>query len=445
MPEAEVGAPRRLIGRFDATMLVVGSMIGSGIFIVSAESSRLVGTGARLLLVWGTAGLLTCLAALCCAELAVMFPKAGGPYVFFREAYGDLAGFLFGWTLVLVIQTGTIAAVAVAFARFLGVLVPSVEGWTARLVAAGVVLVLTFTNSLGLKTGTRTQNVLTVVKYVALFSLMAGGFLAPRVAGGPASLPSTPEGGALALAFAAALVGPAFAQSAWTNVTFAGAEVARPERTFPFALAGGCLLVTVLYVATNVSYLRVLGLDGIAHAPLDRVGTAAAARLLPGSGASLMAGFILISTFGCANGLILSGARVIYALAKDGLFFGAAARLNDRAVPGAALVVQALWSSLLALSGTYSQLLQYVVSVELVVVILLVAAVPVLRRKQPGVARPYRTFGYPATPTVFFLLAIPLTVLLAVARPHTTWPGYLLVLAGLPAYAIARRATRSDG
>jgi APA family basic amino acid/polyamine antiporter len=437
--------PRRLIGPFDATMLVVGSMIGSGIFIVSAESARQVGTPGRLLAVWIAAGFMTLLAALSCAELAVMFPAAGGPYVFFREAYGPMAGFLFGWTMVLVIQTGTIAAVAMAFAKFFGVLVPAVAGTRAKVVASGVVIVLTVTNALGLKTGTRIQNVLTVVKYAALLALTAGGmFLAvapPEAAPAAAVSASAPVGIAFALAFALALVGPSFSQSAWTNVTFPGGEVKDPGKTFPVALLLGCFLVAALYVLANVGYLRALGFDGIAHAPSDRVGTAVADRLWPGAGGTMMAGAILVSTFGCANGLILSGARVIYALAADGLFLAPGATLNRFGVPGLALAGQAVWASLLVASGTYSDLLKYVVSVELIVLILLVTAVPVLRRRRPDAPRGYRTWGYPLTPAIFVLLAASLAALLAIAEPRTTWPGYLLVLLGVPVYLVrARRA-----
>jgi APA family basic amino acid/polyamine antiporter len=430
------GGPRRLIGLVDATALVVGSMIGSGIFIVSAESARQVGTPGRLLFVWVLAGALTLLAANACAELATLFPLAGGPYVFFREAYGPLAGFLYGWTTALVIQTGTIAAVAVAFAKFLGVLVPTVSGGATKAVAALVVLALTGSNALGLKAGTRVQNVLTAVKVAALFALTAGGILFGRAAA-EARPENAPSAGALALAFALALVGPAFSQSAWTNVTFPGAEIADPARTFPRALLLGCALVTGLYVLANVGYLRTLGLSGIAHAPQDRVGSAAAAALVPGGGA-WMAAAILVSTFGCVNGLVLSGARVVYALAADGHLPAAAARLNGAGVPGVALALQAAWALVLVLSGTYSELLRYVVAVEFVVLILLVLAVSALRRKIPARERPFRTWGHPVTSGVFVLLAAAVVVLLAIASPRTTLPGFGIVLLGIPVF-FARR------
>jgi basic amino acid/polyamine antiporter, APA family len=435
--------PRRLIGRFDATMLVVGSMVGSGIFIVSAESARLVGTSGRLLLVWGAAGGLTLLAALACAELATMFPEAGGPYVFFREAYGPMAGFLYGWTMALVVQTGTIAAVAVAFSKFLGVLAPSVSGGTAKAAAALVVLVLTATNASGLKAGTRVQNVLTVVKVAALVALTAGGllFAGSRVAPPAAASAPAPAGAALGVAFVLALVGPAFAQSAWTNVTFPGAEVKDPGRTFPVALLAGCALVVGLYVLANVGYLNVLGWEGVAQAPEGRVGTAAAERLLPGAGGAAMAAAILVSTFGCANGLVLSGARVFWALARDGFLPASAARMNGAGVPGAALALQGAWAVCLVLSGTYSDLLRYVVSVEFVVLVLLVAAVPVLRKKRPGALRPYRAWGHPVTTGLFLAAATSVVAVLAVASPRATWPGYGLVLLGVPVYLLRRKGT----
>jgi APA family basic amino acid/polyamine antiporter len=444
--EKEAGVPRRVIGPFDATALVVGSMIGSGIFIVSAESARLLGTPGRLLAVWAAAGLLTLLAALSCAELAALFPLAGGPYVFFREAYGERISFLFAWTLLLVVQTGTIAAVAVAFSKFLGALVPSVTGWYAKGVAVLVVAALTGTNALGVKTGTRTQNVLTVVKYAALLGLTLGGFLlTPKTVAlqtGASPELSAPSGGALALAFALALVGPSFAQSAWTNVTFPGAEVRDPGRTLPLALILGCLLVSVLYVFANASYLRVLDLSGIAYATGDRVGTASAEALLPGRGGAWMAAAILVSTFGCANGLILSGARVMYALAADGLFVAPAARLNGAGVPGVALALQALWTSLLIASGTYSELLRYVVAVEFLILILLVLAVPVLRKKKPDAARPFRTPAWPLLGGTFVVAASVLVVLLAAGSPRTTWPGLGLVLLGAVVHhAWKRRAS----
>ncbi|HEY1251933.1 MAG TPA: amino acid permease [Thermoanaerobaculia bacterium] len=440
---------RQGIGRFDALALVVGSMVGSGIFIVSAESARLLRSAPLLLAVWTVAGLLTLAAAVSCAELAAMLPRAGGQYVFFREAYGPLAGFLFGWAMLLVIQTGTIAAVAAAFARFLAVFLPrlSDSSWGSlgplaptpqRLVAIGVVVLLTATNATGLRAGTVTQNVFTTLKLAALLALALGGLLLGTAgAAEPAAVSLSPP--AFALVFAAALVGPFFSQTAWNNVTFAGEEVREPGRNLPRALLLGCLIVTAAYVATNAAYLRTLGLSGIATAPQDRVGTAAAGALFGPAGALAMAAAILVSTFGCVNGLILSGARVSYAMARDGHFFSALARLNRAAVPANALWLQAAWASLLVLSGTYSQLLRYVVSADLLLYVLLVLAVPVLRRKAPDAPRPFRAPGYPWLQLAYAGCGLAVIVLLLLGNPRTTWPGYVLLVSGVPVFLFWRR------
>ena len=439
---------RRGIGRLDAVALVVGSMIGSGIFIVSAESARLVGSSFGLLAVWSLAGLLTTSAALSCAELAAMLPRAGGQYAFFREAYGPLAGFLFGWAMFLVIQTGTIAAVAVAFAKFLGVLFPGVSDapWVAagplslspqRLGAIAVIGLLTASNATGLRAGTATQNVFTVAKLAALAALAIGGLVLGRAAGAPdpAGSPSFPA----AMAVAAAMVGPLFSQSAWNNVTFAGEEVREPGRTLPFALLVGCAVVTLLYVLTNAAYLRTLGLAGIAQAPSDRVGTAAAERLFGPFGGAAMAAAILVSTFGCVNGLVLSGARVSFAMARDGLFFRPLARVNAGGVPGNALRLQGAWASLLVLTGTYSQLLKYVISADLLLYVLLVVAVVVLRRRRPEWLRPFRAPGYPWVQLGYAAAGLVLIALLLAGNPSTTWPGYVLLASGVPVYLFWRR------
>ncbi|HTR04826.1 MAG TPA: amino acid permease [Thermoanaerobaculia bacterium] len=449
----------RRIGRLDATALVVGSMIGSGIFIVSAESARLLGSPGGLLLTWVVAGALTLAAASSCAELAAMLPRAGGQYVFFREAYGPLAGFLFGWAMFLVIQTGTIAAVAVAFARFLGVLVPSVSSapWVAagplslssvQLVALAVIALLTASNATGLKAGTRTQNVFTAAKLAALLGLALAGLVLGRSGvafPGPAFFDArgvsgqTLSGFALTAAFAAALVGPLFSQSAWNNVAFAGEEIRDPGRNLPFALLVGCLVVAVLYVLTNVAYLRALPFAGIQHAPEDRVGTAAAGALFGAAGPPLAAAAILVSTFGCVNGLVLSGARVSFAMARDGLFFRGLERLNAARVPAAALWLQAAWAGVLVLSGTYSQLLRYVISADLVLYVGLVLAVVALRRRRPEWPRPYRAAAYPWLPLLYAAAGLLLIALLLAGNPGGTWPGYAMLATGVPAYFFWRR------
>jgi APA family basic amino acid/polyamine antiporter len=451
----------RGIGRLDATALVVGSMIGSGIFIVSAKSARVLGSGGWLLAAWAIAGVLTMVAALCCAELAAMMPRAGGQYVFFREAYGPLFGFLFGWTMFLVVQTGTIAAVAVAFAKFLGVLWPAVSETetsvgpfsvsVAQGVGVAVIVLLTASNATGLETGTRTQNVFTFAKFTALLGLTACGLALGRP---DAALRESgfwtavsPDGHvlhglALLVALGIAMVGPLFSQSAWNNVTFAGEEVERPDRTLPMALLVGCLLVTTLYVLANVAYLNVLPLHAIQHAPADRVATAVATALFGPGAARVMAIAIMISTFGCVNGLILSGARVSFAMARDGLFFRRLERLNDAAVPANALWAQALWASILALSGSYSDLLEYVISVDILFFVLLVVAVIVLRRRRPDLPRPFRAPWYPVLPLFYAAAGAVLIAVLLAGNPRTTWPGYLLVLSGVPVYFAWRRRGR---
>ena len=451
----------RSIGRFDATALVVGSMIGSGIFIVSAESSRVVGSPGWMLAAWVIAGTLTMIASLSCAELAAMLPRAGGQYVFFREAYGPLFGFLFGWTLFLVVQTGTIAAVAVAFARFTGVLVPSVSSANV-LVALGpvkvsavqglalvVILLLTASNATGLKTGTVTQNVFTVAKFAALAALTVFGLV---LGGGPnaalrsegffrAALPSgeTLTGLALVFALGTAMVGPLFSQSAWNNVTFAGEEIREPAKTLPFALLFGCLVVTAVYVLANLAYLNVLPFAAVQRPPEDRLATAVATTLFGAGAAKAMAAAIMVSTFGCVNGLILSGARVSFAMARDGHFFAGLARLNRASVPANALWAQGAWACLLVLSGTYSDLLKYVISVDILFFVLLVMSVIVLRVKRPEWPRPFRAPGYPLLPLLYALAGVVLIAILLKGNPRTTWPGYALCLSGVPIYFLWRQ------
>ena len=484
----------RGLGLADATMLVVGSMIGSGIFIVSAESSRLVGAPGWLLAAWALAGVMTISGALCCAELAAMMPRAGGQYVFLREAYGPATAFLFGWALLLVIQTGTIAAVAVAFANFAGVFVPAISGsrylvapvvfgrWalslsTQQAVAIGSILLLTWANTRGLRTGKLIQNTLTVAKTAALLGLVvvglalgwnarAAAFTAswwhPAANGWRASVaqPGLAVAGGLALAMllGKAMVGPLFAQSAWNNVTFAGGEVRDPKRNLPRSLLLGCGIVVALYLLANLAYVVTLALPEIQAAPQNRVATAAMRVALGAPGTALMAAAIVVATFGCNNGLILAGARVSYAMARDGLFFARIGRLNAHQVPAAALVVQGLWASILVLprsvardaatgavsfGNVYTQLLEYIVPADLVMYGVMVLAVLVLRRRAPDVPRPYRALGYPLTPVVYLALALLLVIDLAWLAPATSGIGYLIVASGLPAYALWRRAGAS--
>ena len=492
-PGTDTGSARRLergLGPLDATMLVVGSMIGSGIFIVSAESSRLVGAPGWLMMAWALAGLLTITGSLSCAELAAMMPRAGGQYVFLREAYGPGTGFLFGWSMLLVIQTGTIAAVAVAFANFLGVLVPSVSGAsylvepvalgryavslsTQQLVAVVMILLLTAVNTRGLGVGRVIQNSFTVAKTAALAGLIVAG-LAFGVNGGAAAFTSSwwnpwangwdparaqpglgvAGGLALAMLLGRAMVGPLFAQSAWNNVTFTAGEVRDPGRNLPRALLAGCALVVALYLLANLAYVVTLPLAGIQSAPQNRVATAAMQAVFGPAGTVLMAIAIVISTFGCNNGLILAGARVTYAMARDGLFFRRIGTLNAHHVPATALLVQGVWAAALTLVRTvgtdpatgavtygnvYTQLLEYIISADLVFYALMVAAVIVLRRKAPDAPRPYRTAGYPLVPLVYVVLAVLLVIDLAYLTPSTSGVGYLLVLTGIPVYLVWRR------
>jgi basic amino acid/polyamine antiporter, APA family len=485
----------RGLGLLDATMIVVGIMIGSGIFITSAESSRLVGSPGWLLVAWALAGVMTIAGALCCAELAAMMPHAGGQYVFLGKAYSPGTGFLFGWSLFLVIQTGTIAAVAVAFANFSGVLFQGIaadnyliapQRWggyaislsTQQLVAVAMILFLTASNTRGLRVGKVIQNTFTFTKTAALIGLIVIGLVwgwnhssaaytsswwhpesngwNPQVA-----QPGLKAIGALALAMLVgrAMTGPLFAQSAWNNVTFTAGEVENPGRNLPRALLIGCGLVVGLYLLANLAYVVTLPLSGIQTAPQGRVATALMQAILGPRGTIVMAIAIMISTFGCNNGLILAGARVYYAMAKDGLFFPSIGALNARSVPAVALIAQGVWAALLTLPRTvtsdprtgavvygnvYNQLLEYIISADLIFYVLMVAAVIVLRRKAPELTRPYRTFGYPIVPLLYIALALLIVIDLAVLAPRTSGIGYALVLTGIPAYLIWRRGSAAQ-
>jgi APA family basic amino acid/polyamine antiporter len=436
----------RGLGLWDATMIVAGSMIGSGIFIVSADIARQVGSPGWLLMVWLLTGLLTLTAALSYGELAAMMPKAGGQYVYLREAYGPAVGFLYGWTLFLVIQCGTIAAVAVAFAKFLAVLVPAVAPVPVqRGVAIAVIVLLTAFNLRGVQAGKWIQNVFTIAKLGALAALIVLGLFASH-ASAPALTQADFWGSRSALelglwtAIGTAMVGSLFSSDAWNNITFTAGEVREPQRNIPLSLALGTLIVTGLYLLANVAYLNALSLEAIQTAAQDRVGTAAAESILGSGAAGLMAAAIMVSTFGCVNGLVLAGARVYYAMAQDGLFFKGAGVLSDHGVPARGLQLQAVWACLLTLSGSYGNLLDYVIFAALLFYVLTVGAIFVLRRKQPDAERPYRAFGYPVVPALYVVLALLLMADLLVYKPDYTWPGLGIVLAGLPVYWFTRRA-----
>jgi APA family basic amino acid/polyamine antiporter len=493
----------RGLGLLDSTMIVAGSMIGSGIFIVSADIARQVGSPGLLLLVWVITGLLTIGAALSYGELAAMMPRAGGQYVYLREAYSPLWGFLYGWTLFLIIQTGTIAAVAVGFARFLGILVPAVSpnawiippinlsaGYAASLsvqqaVAIALIVLLTFINTRGLTVGKLIQNVFTSAKTLALMGLIVLGVVVGR--NGEAisanfgnfwvqrglvpitpDLPWMPTVSAAAglfgllVALSVAQVGSLFSADAWNNITFTAGEVKEPRRNIPLSLTLGTALVISLYLLANVAYLCLLPLDKIQNAPDDRVATAAIGTVFAGAGPIIMAVAIMISTFGCNNGLILAGARVYYAMARDGLFFRSTGALNRFHVPAVGLALQCVWSALLVLPRTrlrdehglpkrdpttgaelygnlYSSLLDYVIFAVLIFYVLTIAGIFVLRRKQPGAERPYKAFGYPIVPAAYIVAASFIAFVLFAYKTQTSWPGLVIVLAGVPVYFLWRR------
>lgn len=479
------------LGLFDSTMIVIGSMIGSGIFIVSADIAHQVQSPALLILVWVFSGLMTLIGALSYGELAAAMPHAGGQYVYLREAFGPLAGFLYGWTLLLVIQTATIAAVAIAFSKFTAVLAPwfSPSHWIwnmgtlgpwhlwfgslgpydvglnrQNLLAIGSIVLLTWINTRGLRLGKIVQNIFTVTKIASLALLVVLGlWLSTSIARTAnftdfwrnASLslrhPYPPDApswmiGTITL-IAVAMVGSLFSMDAWNNITFTAAEVKNPGRNLPISLALGTGTVILLYTLANYAYLRVLPLSGDPHgatvlsrgiefAADGRVATAAVEAMLGPAGAILMALAILVSTFGCNNGLILSGARVYYAMAKDRLFFTSAGTVNRHHAPGVALVVQCLWASVLCLSGTYSQLLDFLIFAVLIFYILTLMGLFLLRWNRPDLERPYRAFGYPFLPALYILMAVFLEIQLLRYKPQYTWPGLIIVLLGLPVYFI---------
>jgi APA family basic amino acid/polyamine antiporter len=490
----------RGMGLFSATAIVMGSMIGSGIFIVSADMSRTLGSPALLIAAWLVTAVMTIIGALSYGELAAMMPRAGGQYVYLRESLGPLFGFLYGWTLFLVIQTGTIAAVGVAFGKFLGVFFPSVSAdrWlfhigsgniglnTANFAAIAIITLLTLLNTLGLKFGATIQNVFTSAKVLALVAVVAAGFIAKNAAAiaanftGSNLVPHSPlphanfwlQGvGRHAIhvgtffpgmhsstaivseitVLAIVQVGSLFSSDAWNNVTFTAGEIENPRRNLPLSLALGTGVVLLLYIACNFVYLSVLPLAGsstastiagrgIQFAAQDRVATAVMQSAFGPIGAKLMAAAILISTFGCVNGIILAGARVYYAMSRDGLFFRAAGKLHSRTdVPTNSLWMQWAWTCLLCLSGSYGQLLDYVIFAVLVFYILTIAGLFVLRCTRPDAPRPYRAFGYPILPALYIVMAAWICVVLLRYKPQYTWPGLILVLLGVPVYLLWKR------
>jgi APA family basic amino acid/polyamine antiporter len=492
----EHGFQRRL-NLFDSTAIVVGSMIGSGIFIVSADIARMVGSPGWLMMVWIITGFMTIFAALSYGELAGMFPKAGGQYVYLKEAYNPLTGFLYGWTLFLIIQTGTIAAVGMAFAKFVGVLVPWVSEsvvWfnlkaisagpvdfgiftlnrfdlgfvkfgPVQLVAISSIVFLTWINTRGIQEGKKIQNAFTSGKFILLllFIILGLGFAANQSSislnnlifwnpiqegAGGADIPLS--GITLVGAIGMAMVGSLFSSDAWNNITFTAGEVINPRKNIPLSLFLGTLAVTVIYLLVNVVYITVLpvrgdpaGNDiaarGIQYALNDRLGTAAISGIFGNYAVLFMASLIIISTFGCNNGLILAGARVYYAMGTDRIFFKKVGTLNNKGVPATGLVTQCVWAGLLCLSGTYGQLLDYVVFAVLIFYVLTIFGLFILRNNRPEMERPYKAFGYPVIPLIYILLAISVMIILLICKPGYTWPGLIIVILGIPVYFLWKK------
>ncbi|HWY44421.1 MAG TPA: amino acid permease [Candidatus Sulfotelmatobacter sp.] len=479
----------RAIGLFDGTMIVVGSMIGSGIFIVAADIARQTGSAAGVLFAWIITGLLTISAALSYGELAALFPRAGGQYIYLREAYSPLWGFLYGWTLFLVIQTGTIAAVAIGFARYLGVLFPAIspQAWIIHPINLGskyaislsvqqfvgilMIVLITFLNTLGVQLGKWIQNIFTSAKALSLVGLIVLGIFVGRNHAAIADnfshfwtvrnaqpiepganflrglIPTVTAASGffgLFVAFGVAQVGSLFSADAWNNIGFTAAEVKNPKRDVALSMAFGTIIVITLYCLANLAYLFALPLAQIQNAPDDRVATAALNAIFGPAGAVIMAIAIIISTFGCNNGLILAGSRVAYAMAKDGLFFRATGKLNSRGVPGVALVYQGIWIAILLLLRTrkpdgtygnlYSDLLDYVVFSVLIFYALTIAGIFVLRKNRRQAERPYRAFGYPFLPALYIVAALAIMFVLLLYKTQTAWPGLVIVLLGVPVY-----------
>ena len=452
---------KRTFSLLDATMVVAGSMIGSGIFIVSADMTRNVGSAGWLILLWILTGVLTLIAALSYGELSGMFPKAGGQYVYLKEAYNPLVAFLYGWSFFAVIQAGSIAAVGVAFSKFAAYIFPSLSEHNiianlgfikisaAQITSIFLIALLSFINSKGVKEGKFIQTIFTLVKLIALFGLIIFGFLAASKTTWDANWSTgfsfgkisgsqlIPYAGMSVLgAIAGSMVGSLFSSDSWNNVTFIAGEIKNPKRNIGMSLFLGTLIVTLIYTATNLMYLAVMPLQEIAHAHNDRVGVDAAKVIFGSSGTIILAVMLMVSTFGCNNGLILSGARVYYTMAKDGLFFRQAGRLNKNAVPEKGLWIQCAWASVLCLSGRYGDLLDYVIFTVLIFYILTIIGIFRLRIKRPDLERPYKAFGYPVLPAFYVLAAGTICISLLIYKPQFTFPGLGIVLLGIPIYYV---------
>ena len=451
---------KRELGLLDATLLVAGTMIGSGIFIVAADITRNVGSAGWLIAVWLITGLMTLIAAVSYGELSAMFPKAGGQYVYLKEAYNPLVGFLYGWSFFAVIQTGTIAAVGVAFSKFTAYLWPqvsedlilltldSVKISAAQVLAIGIIIVLTYINTKGVKGGKMIQTSFTLTKLFSLFGLIIFGFIVMKPEIWTSNWQNawsmqklSPDGTfesltiAAALgAVAAAMVGSIFSSDAWNNVTFIAGEVRNPKRNIGLSLFLGTLIVTIVYILANLVYLAVLPLQEIAYAEKDRVAVAASSVIFGNVGTVIIALMIMVSTFGCNNGLILAGARVYHTMANDGLFFKKTASLNKHAVPEFGLWLQCLVASALCLSGKYGDLLDMISFVVVIFYVLTILGIYILRVKRPEAERPYKAFGYPFLPALYIIMGISFCILLIIYKPNFTWPGLIIVLTGVPIY-----------
>jgi len=467
---AEDKSFKRSLGLTDATMIVAGSMIGSGIFIVSADITRNVGSAGWLIAVWLITGFMTLVAAVSYGELSGMFPKAGGQYVYLKEAYNPFVSFLYGWSLFAVIQTGTIAAVGVAFSKFTAYLIPALSEdnilfqagilkiSAAQIVSIFLIILLTWNNTRGIKEGKIIQTLFTSAKLLSLFGLIVCGLFAlnhivwdanwshawqigqgkagEAVASGWTVVPYAATGAVMG-AIAASMVGSVFSSDAWNNVTFIAGEIKNPQRNIGLSLFFGTLIVTVIYVLANVMYTAVLSMHDIASAPKDRVAVEASRAIFGNAGTYIIAVMIMISTFGCNNGLILAGARVYYTMAKDGLFFKQAGTLNKNAVPQWALWAQMIVASILCLSGRYGDLLDMISFVVVIFYVLTILGIFILRKKRPEAERPYKAFGYPVLPALYILMGISFCLLLIVYKPQYTWPGLIIVLLGIPIYFVA--------
>ncbi|WP_347050742.1 APC family permease [Flavobacterium olei] len=457
---------KRELGLLDGTMLVVGSMIGSGIFIVSADIARQVGSAGWLTLIWLLSGLITIIAAVSYGELSAMFPKAGGQYVYLKEAYNKLIAFLYGWSFFAVIQTGTIAAVGVAFSKFAAYLYEPLSDENilyelgffklnaAQLVSIFTIIILTLINSRGVKNGKILQTVLTIIKILSLLGLIVFGLtLAAKAsvwdanwADGWSTRTFDKESGswlpisgtALISGISAAMVGSLFSSDAWNGVTFIAGEIKNPKKNVGLSLFLGTFIVTIIYVLTNIMYLAVIPFDEIATSKLDRVAVVASDYIFGNIGALIIAIMIMISTFACNNGLIMAGARVYYTMAKDGLFFKKAAVLNPSGVPAWALWAQCIWASALCLTGKYGDLLDFVIIIVLIFYILTIYGIFILRRKMPDIERPYKAFGYPFLPMLYIIIASAICISLLLTKFSTCGWGVLIMVAGIPVYYLTK-------